>query len=150
MSYVPKYILKRIVPKNGVANIDMSGDGKADHVAVKYLNIVSPLEIPANANVEDLLSQFKGVNIDEEWFSDPKLLQLWFEGELLTLADFDKLKGKTLPVGGKLVIIMEKDGGVAPGKHKFGMKTEFEGTENHNELTREVPAEVKKLADLTD
>jgi hypothetical protein len=149
MSYVPKYILKRIVPKNGVANLDLSGDGKTDAIGVKYVNIISPLEIPADSSAADILAQFKGVNIDDEWFTDPAKLKLWFDGEILTLNDFDKIAGKTLPVGGMIVIIMEKDGGVPAGKHEFGMKTEYNGQESHNKLTREVPPEIKKLVDLT-
>lgn len=146
MAYVPKYIIKRIVPKDAVANLDLNGDGKADAVGCKYVNILTPLTIEGTK--EEILSQFVGVQIDDKLYSDLTQLCLYFEGELLELKDFDKIKGKTLPVGGKILIIIKIPGGVAPGMHKLGMKTKYKDQENYNEVEREIPPEVKTIDQL--
>ena len=148
ISYVPKYIIKRIIPKDAVVNLDMNGDGKADAVGVKYVNVISPLEIPANISKQELLSQFVSVNIDSEIYTDFTKLRLWFDNEVFSFGDIDKLLGKTLPVGGFVIIIVDKPGGISAGMHKFGMKTQYNNQENYNEVEREVSADVKTLSDI--
>jgi hypothetical protein len=148
MSYVPKYIIKRIVPNNAVANLDLNNDKKVDAVGVKYINVLTPMELPADLDIESLKKEFVCVSIDGKEYKDLNDLMLFFEGELLTLKDINKLKGKTLPVGAKVVIVIKLPGGLQAGMHKFGIKTQYKEQTNFNEVEREVTAEIKTIQQL--
>ncbi|MBD3352737.1 MAG: hypothetical protein GF364_14715 [Candidatus Lokiarchaeota archaeon] len=137
MSYVPKYILKRVVPKDGLFNIDVSGDGNIDGFAIKYVNVLTPIELPENMQADDLKDQFVGAWIDEEKYTLEQL-NLHYNGKTYSLNDIDSLMGTTIPVGGIVYILANKSGGLHAGKHIIKLATQYQGTENKYELKRDL------------
>ncbi|MHA1733766.1 MAG: hypothetical protein ACTSU5_17605 [Promethearchaeota archaeon] len=105
MSYIPKYILKRMVPMDAV---------KAEEggVVITFINVISPLtidDIPEDINPLDYLE----VKVDGEDIPKEDLAKLKIEapdeGISLTMDNFKDALGKTLPVGGKLFIHFPTD-----------------------------------------
>ncbi|MHA1733152.1 MAG: hypothetical protein ACTSU5_14490 [Promethearchaeota archaeon] len=142
MSYIPKYILKRIFPPDGLANLDTTGDGKVDSLRITYLNLISPIEIPDM----DLEAEIKNSGVDLNDFSTiakikidgkdipikAENISIWFEGEEYTLSNIQKAAGKTVPIGGKLTVVY-KYGDIPvlePGDHEFDVTTVTEGGMN--------------------
>jgi hypothetical protein len=122
MSYIPKYILKRMIPEDAVQNTDYGW-----HVSIT--NVISPLavdEIPDN--VMDL---FK-ISVDGEEIDKTKA-SLAYEDKVVTFEDPTAALGITIPVGG--VIELRYNGEpLNSGMHVFkleiaagsGMSIEFE------------------------
>src|SRR6056297_730373 len=71
MSYVPKYILKRLVPKDGVKKVD-------DGIEINVVNVVSP--IPASDLPGDPLDQI-GVLVNDEELSREEKEKITIEVE---------------------------------------------------------------------
>ncbi|MBD3352778.1 MAG: hypothetical protein GF364_14920 [Candidatus Lokiarchaeota archaeon] len=101
MSYIPKYILKRMLPKDGIVRVP-------DGIELNLINVLSPLsidEIP-----EDYLEylDYLKVLIDGEPISnDVKVgIEIKFEGEIYGKDNLKDAIGKTIPVGGKLTIFV--------------------------------------------
>jgi hypothetical protein len=142
MSYIPKYIIKRIVPSDALFNIDLNGDGKVEGTAVKYVNVVTPLMIPADTDVEAIKKEFVGAWIDNEKYPLEKLM-LIYEGKKYTLDNVKNILGLTVPIGGILYIVALKSGGSTVGMHKVKIVTQYKDQKNENEVERELTADRK-------
>jgi len=141
MSYVPKYILKRIVPMDAVANYDLDGDGTADHVGVKYVNVISPMQIPADIDPSYLLSQLKGIWLDGEKIENVESGLIIYEGKRYAIDNIQEAAGQTIPVGGSFLIMIQYPGGLSEGMHKIKLTTEYNSQESSTELEREIAAD---------
>lgn len=98
MSYVPKYILKRMLPKNCVKKVD-------NGINIEFLNVISPItieEIPDNA------LDYLEVNIDGNAVDAAvkEKIEIGFEEEKATIENLKDFIGRTIPVGGKLNIFI--------------------------------------------
>ncbi len=109
MSYIPKYILKRMVPKNSFFTVDKNGDGKGDAIGFYIINVLSPLTIPSEipsdpkelaklAGVDDLNKlitvTLNGVDIGFDF----KKLELRHEDKSARLDNLAAAAGITIPV----------------------------------------------------
>src|SRR6056297_252637 len=112
MSYIPKYILKRMIPKDA---IKLDGDD----VVINVTNVISPIsidEIP-----EDVLNYLE-VKVDGDVVlsgAKPDLadgLKLIWEDKTFTLDNIQDAVGETLPVGGKMKIVFPNAIGLASGE----------------------------------
>ena len=142
MSYIPKYIIKRIVPADALFNIDLNGDGKVDGTAVKYVNVVTPMTIPADTDVESIKKEFVGAWIDSEKYPLEKLM-LIYEGKKYTLDNVKNILGLTVPVGGILYIVALKAGGTPVGMHKIKICTQYKDQKNEYGVERELTEDRK-------
>lgn len=109
MSYIPKYILKRMVPQDAVKATD---EGFEIHVT----NVISPLsvdEIPADLDLSSVLS-FK---VDGEELPVDKF-ELQHEDTVVSIQDPSSALGVTIPVGG-VIIIRYKGGKMEAGEHEW-------------------------------
>jgi len=102
LSYIPKYILKRMIPPDAVKIVD-------DKLQIGIVNVISPLTVE---NIPDGdLSGYVDIKLDgelvvgEEKQSFAEQLELSFEGETSRLLDLKQHEGIVLPVGGNLTII---------------------------------------------
>ncbi|MFX0101759.1 MAG: hypothetical protein ACFFCS_19500 [Candidatus Hodarchaeota archaeon] len=149
MSYIPKYILKRMVPKDAFMNIDKSGDGKPDAFGFYIVNVISPLAIPAEipsspeelaklAGVDDLNSLLSILVDGEELDFDFNKLELRYEDKGVTFATLADAAGVTIPVGGKIVAIYDYPGGLSVGEHEITIKYGVAGSEGEIGVKREL------------
>ena len=113
MSYIPKYILKRMFPKKCVVVVDGG-------VNVEMINVISPMaldEIPGDAiNYLDVL--IDGVKLSDD---DKNKVSLTLDEKTYTFANMKEFEGTTIPVGGILKIFVPC--AVASGEeHEFDVK----------------------------
>ncbi len=112
MSYIPKYILKRMIPKDAV-KID------GDDVVIDATNVISPISID---EIPDDVLNYLEVQVDGEVVlsgDKPELakgLKLMFDEKAFTMDNIQDAVGETLPVGGKLKIIFPNSLGLAAGE----------------------------------
>ena len=100
MSYIPKYILKRMLPKNCIVGTD-------DGFAINLVNVISPIaidEIPDNV-VDYIDVTINGESVGQDIL---KGLTITFDDITVGLNNIAEALGKTVPVGGKLVIKVPK------------------------------------------
>ncbi|MHA1791833.1 MAG: hypothetical protein ACTSVI_04250 [Promethearchaeota archaeon] len=110
MSYIPKYILKRMIAKDAVKNTDYGWK-------VEIKNVISPLsvdEIPDN--VIDLFT----ITVDDEEVDKTKI-SLSFEDKEVTIDNPQAALGVTVPVGGVLELRYKGDP-LPAGSHKFKLE----------------------------
>ncbi|MHA1700096.1 MAG: hypothetical protein ACTSWN_14740 [Promethearchaeota archaeon] len=149
MSYIPKYILKRMVPKNSFFNVDKTGDGKPDAFGFYIINVISPLSIPAEvpsdpdelaklAGVDDLNSLLNVTVDGEDIGFDFKKLELRHEDKSVRLDKLADAAGVTVPVGGKIVVIYDYPGGLPVGEHEITIKYGVAGSEGEISVKREL------------
>ncbi len=138
MSYVPKYIIKRIVPADALANYDVSGDGTPDHVGLKYVNVLAPMEIPQDATFEGLMDQLRGIYVDDTKIENVDQGQIWYDGKKYSKDNFNEMVGQTLPIGGQILILLPYSGGLQVGMHKLKIETSYEGQDSASEVEREL------------
>ncbi|MFX1316613.1 MAG: hypothetical protein ACFE9T_12170 [Promethearchaeota archaeon] len=160
-----KVLIKKIFPpKKSVYTLDTTGNGKADSVQIKALNVIIPFVFPENIEIGDFnIQNFDVNNIDISKYAkiylDDELLNLSNEvvnfdiiqerimiyhgGEMFTLKNIleGKLSGRTLALGDSISIIIKLDEGslekITEGKHIFKIETEFiTGIEIHFELDK--------------
>ena len=120
MSYIPKYIIKRMFKKNECLKLVKSeGD---EWVSLTMLNVISPIEIPegdidlGGANLPADIGNFLKIKInDTDLPVTPEILvndvSLWTEGEKFTwktIFEDHAAGGKTIAVGGKITILIRK------------------------------------------
>lgn len=103
MSYIPKYILKRMIPQDAMK----AAEGG---VEITLTNVISPLsvdEIPAGIDPLEYLE----VKMDGEEISAEELkgLKLTFEDTTIGIDNIEDALGKTIPVGGQLKIFFPTD-----------------------------------------
>lgn len=135
---MPKYILKRIVPKEALANYDISGDGTPDHVGLKYINVLAPMELPADLTADDLLGQLEGIYVDDEKVDQPERGMILYQDRRITIENIAEFAGETFPVGGQLLILVPYPGGLDPGPHKLRIDTVYQGQKNSSGVEREL------------
>lgn len=152
MSYIPKYILKRMVPADALFCVDKNGDGKADAIGFYIINVISPISIPADvptdpkelaklAGVDSLNSLIK-VTIDGKDIGfDFAKLELRHEDKSVKISNLKDAAGVTVPVGGKLVVIYDWPGGMPAGEHEISIKYGVAGSEGEIAVTRELQAD---------
>jgi hypothetical protein len=116
MSYIPKYILKRMIPKDAVKLV-------GNDLELTMVNVISPISID---EVPDDLLNYLEVKIDNEVVlgADKKDaangLKIKWEDKTFTMANVKEAVGLTLPVGGNLVVIIPNTKNLAKGStHKF-------------------------------
>ncbi|MBD3352279.1 MAG: hypothetical protein GF364_12400 [Candidatus Lokiarchaeota archaeon] len=108
MSYIPKYILKRMLPKDCVKSVEGGG------IEIQMVNVISPITID---EVPDNLLDYVEVKLDGKDLPDETLnkIEISFEGEVYQLDNAKDALGKTIPVGGKLNLKVP-DLGLAAGE----------------------------------
>jgi hypothetical protein len=115
MSYIPKYILKRMIPKEAVTI-------QGDDIVVSMTNVISPISID---EVPDKVLEYIVLKIDDKVIIDAanpdlaKTLKLGWEDKVFTLNNFKDACGLTLPVGGKLTIGFKNPGLKKGETHDF-------------------------------
>lgn len=113
MSYVPKYIIKRAVPKDAVKLV-----GK--EIQINLINVFTPLTID---EIPDNYLDYIGVSIDGEAQDLMKGFTLKAEGKTFTHKNIKEVLGMTLPVGGILQIIFPNMKNLTKGStHNFEVK----------------------------
>ena len=96
MSYIPKYILKRMLPADCVKSI-------GDEIEITFLNVLSPItieQIPENV-LDYLELKIDGKEIGNDVKSKIKISM---DNEVATIDNIKNYIGRTIPVGGKLGI----------------------------------------------
>src|SRR6056297_30509 len=123
MSYIPKYILKRLVPKNAVKL-----DG--DQISVEVTNVVSPIpigDLPGSLKDVLLLTVDGDVVFSPEKQELADDVELYWEGEQYDLDSIKEAGGGTLPVGGKLIVKVPNKWGFASGEeHKLKIEVQID------------------------
>ncbi len=158
MSYIPKYILKRMVPANSFFTVDKNGDGKAESIGFYIVNVISPLSLPADipkdpkelaklAGVSDLNSLIS-VSLDGvDLKFDFNKLELRYEDKSVRIGNLADAAGITIPVGAKVVVIYdypEKEyppGMKIVGEHELTIKYNVAGQSGDLSAKREVTSD---------
>ncbi|MFX0060152.1 MAG: hypothetical protein ACFE85_14345 [Candidatus Hodarchaeota archaeon] len=148
-----KVLIKKIFPpKKCVFTVDTNGDGDADAVLIKALNVIMPVEIPETIefggfNSEDFdlknfeLSDYGKFYLDDEpidvsskEFEIDKLKEhflIYHGGDCFKIDDIIKggLSGRLIALGDSINILirLEKEGlkKFTLGKHKFTLESEL-------------------------
>jgi hypothetical protein len=120
MSYIPKYIIKRMFPKEQCLKI-VKKDGK-QAIQVQMVNVMSPIAVPDNLKSQignlDLEALAKNLKIEVNGKAIPvsvegvkNSVRIWTQGKGFSLDDLlnDKAAGVTIPVGGKLTLTIDSD-----------------------------------------
>jgi hypothetical protein len=96
-NYVPKYIIKRLVPASGVKKIE-------DILEIKFVNILSPITV-SEEFPDDLSGKIK-VSIDGKELSEDQIFktELDIEGKTYKIPELKTLKGKIIPLGAEVFI----------------------------------------------
>ena len=137
--------MKRIVPKDALKNIDLSGDGKIDGVILKYVNVLAPLEFEKELDLDDLKKQLADAEAKiGDLAVDFKKVTIIFGEERVTYDDMEKIRGRTVPVGSAIFLYYPVDGGIPEGSHKIYLKTVYQGQANETELQRDLAGVMDK------
>ncbi len=168
MSYdlsVFKVLIKKIFPpKKCVYTLDTTGNGKADSVQIKALNVIIPFVIPENIKIGDFniqtfdmnnidISKYAKIYLDNELLNISKenvnldtiqeRIMIYHGGELFTLNNIleGKLSGRTIALGDNISIILKLDESslekLTEGKHIFKIESDvITGIEIHFELDK--------------
>jgi hypothetical protein len=106
MSYIPKYILKRMLPKDCVTL-------EGDLIKVAMTNVISPISID---EIPDDVLNYLELKVDDKVVEDLSGLKILWEDKEFTLANIADAVGETLPVGGKMTLVLPNSVGVAKGE----------------------------------
>ena len=127
MSYIPKYILKRMFPKDAVKKVEGGG------VEITMVNVISPLsvdEVPED--VENYIDgAIDGKAIDKAAMKE-KLRFTVNDEKTFTYANAQEFAGYVIPVGGKIKIFLPVTDIEAGEEHEFEIKI---ATDNPFELS---------------
>ena len=145
-------IRKIFPPKESVYTVDTSGDGKADSVQIKVLNLIIPFEIPNNIEVGDFnlesfdfdsldLSEYFKIFLDDEPINISKnstsynILKdqflVYHKGETFTVEDIlkGKLSGRTIALGDSISVLLKLNEEIltnlTEGKHSFKIESDL-------------------------
>ncbi|MHA2401153.1 MAG: hypothetical protein ACXADU_19990 [Promethearchaeota archaeon] len=145
-------IRKIFPPKESVFTIDTTGDGKADSVQIKVINLIIPFEIPENIEVGDfklesfdfdsldLAEYFKilldgePINISKDSVSIDTLKNqflIYHKGEPFTVEDIlkGKLSGRTIALGDSISVLLKLNAetltNLTAGKHLFKIESDL-------------------------
>jgi len=111
MSYIPKYILKRMIPKDAIKALDDGG------VEIKMINVISPItidEVPDNL-LDYIEAKLDGNEVSKDLIAKT---ELEFENDKYQLSNAKEALGKTIPVGGNLIIRIPGVGVKAGEEHE--------------------------------
>ncbi|MFX0098838.1 MAG: hypothetical protein ACFFCS_04595 [Candidatus Hodarchaeota archaeon] len=115
MSYIPKYILKRMIPKDAVSNTDYGW-------VVKLTNVISPLSVD---EIPDNVASLFTISVDDNEL-DVNNLALAYEDKEVTMENPSAALGVTVPVGG-VIEIRYKGDKLSAGKHSFKLEIQASG-----------------------
>jgi len=125
-----KVLIKKIFPpEKCVFTIDTTGDGNADSILIRAVNVVIPIEIPEEIDIEDMtggkvdrehldFSEFLTIYLDDENISLPenvkrsenlkKNFTLYHKDQQLSFLDLveGKFGGRTIGLGDKIDIVL--------------------------------------------
>ena len=133
MSYIPKYLLKRLVPKDAL-RMDTVNGIRCAVLAVK--NVISPLEVPAEIpQLPKDLNEFVRFSIDGEQGDITKLM-IRAHGKIVTLNNLNDAAGETVDVGEILELCYPKE--LTPGEHTVKVEINQNGNWTAIEVTREL------------
>ena len=157
---LPKFLIKKIFPpKKSVFTVDTSGDGKADSLQVKALNMIQPFTIPESINLGEFnindfdLSEYAQIKLDEEPIELSKdvvniniireRFKIYHKGTGFTIEEIlsGKAGGRMIAVGDSLSVLIKLDDGdlqkLTEGTHTFSIEAEnFPKIEIGFELTK--------------
>jgi hypothetical protein len=102
MSYIPKYILKRMLPADCCKAV-------AGGVEITMVNVISPISID---EVPDNVLDYVDVKVDGKALdtATKSKVAIEFEGQKYTLGNAKAVAGKTIPVGGTLKVFAPVSG----------------------------------------
>jgi hypothetical protein len=120
MSYIPKYIIKRMFKKDECLSV-VKYEGE-DWVKLQMLNVISPIEVPegnidlGGENLPDGIGDMIKISVnglDVPATKDMLLndVSLWAGGDKFTwktIFEDHAAGGKIIPVGGKLSLLLRK------------------------------------------
>jgi len=111
MSYIPKYILKRMLPKDCVKSTD-------EGLKIQMINVISPITIE---EIPDNVLDYLEVVIDGNPVGNDvkEKIEVGFEGEKATFGTLKNYIGRTIPVGGTLDIFIPVKGLKSGEEHEF-------------------------------
>jgi hypothetical protein len=116
MAYIPKYILKRLVPSDSVKKVN-------NVIHITFVNVISPINV-SEEFPDDLSGKIK-VSIDEKPIAEEIIFntELDIEGKTYKVTELNSLKGTTIPLGSKIQIrVPDKENVVQTGKtYKFSI-----------------------------
>lgn len=125
-----KVLIKKIFPPNKcVFTIDTNGDGRTDSILIRAINVVIPIEIPDELDIQDItgggidqdhlnFSEFLTIYLDDEEINLPENVRdseslkqnfiLYHRDESLSFTDIieGKLGGRTIAMGDKIDIVL--------------------------------------------
>ena len=107
MSSLPPYVLKRMIPRDGVRNTEFGW-------AISITNAISPFHVDA---IPDNFNELFTVSVDGVDL-DKNNISLSFEGKEATVENPQEAAGVTVPMGG-LVEFRYRGENLEPGKHVF-------------------------------
>ena len=160
-----KVLIKKIFPpKKCVYTLDTTGNGKADSIQIKALNVIIPFVVPENIEIGDFniqnfdmndidISSYAKIYLDDDLLNISKeninldtiqeRIMIYHGGELFTLNNIleGKLSGRTIALGDNISIILKLDESslekLTEGKHIFKIESDvITGIEIHFELDK--------------
>ncbi len=118
MSYIPRYIIKRMIPKDAVKLV-------GDNIVVEMVNVISPITVEGIPPPEEV-SQYLEVKADGEVILDesmPELvkgLKIGWGDKQFEFINLQSAEGETIPVGDKLIVTFPNIKGYAVGEtHEY-------------------------------
>jgi hypothetical protein len=136
MSYIPKYIIKRMFPKEECLQV-VKKDG-IEFIQVQMINVISPMTVPEGKIdlggvklPEDIGKYVKitvdGINCPVNGDNLTNDVMLFEQGNMHTwksIFEQSSASGKTIPVGGKLTLLIRKS--IFPADVQAKMKADAE------------------------
>src|SRR5271157_1312184 len=119
MAYIPKYILKRLIPEDALKIVD-------DKIEITFINVISPIQITDIP--EGDLSQYVDIAIDGKYFEGSEKsdfisqIELHYEDKVVTLENVRDFDGLTLPVGGQIHVLCPNPGFSVGETHAITVK----------------------------
>lgn len=160
MSYIPKYVLKRMFKRDEALQV-VKKDGK-EFVQIQMINVISPMAIPegkidlGGVNLPQDIGKFLKIKVNEADVPvTPSVLtdqvEIYEQGNKHTwdsVMNKASAGGKTIPVGGKLTLLIDKAAFPANivdmMKPNAVLKVKVEATVD-NPMVIEVECELKKV-----
>lgn len=112
MSYIPKYILKRMFPANCVKKV-------ADGVEIEMINVISPLSI--DDGVPDSAENHIKVSVDGKELTNEQKKQIKFivGDRTFLVTKATEFQGVLIPVGGSVKVFLPVTGLNLGEEHEF-------------------------------
>lgn len=126
MSYIPRYILKRMFPEKDCKLLN-----KNEFISIIMTNIISAITIPRLNELQDYIQRVNKlqVSFNGKMLSPEKILQCQanYEGKLININTLDQIANTNIPVGGKIEIIVPVMGlELTPGKINIEFKLDID------------------------